>query len=149
MAGSTTSLVSCLPFPTRWFEAAANSPLLRHYHLLLPPNGATSSSCLLVRYNGLATILLLCRLLRSRSYPEQQAPTFYQIIYLFFGLITVVVGVLCWFFVLTLLQLQISDTKDRLKAVERLKANQQGIVSQKFKIEHTWKPSRSQSYTFS
>jgi uncharacterized membrane protein YhhN len=50
-----------------------------------------------------------------------------QIIYLFFGLITVIVGVASYFLVSdSPSQAKFLSPEDRLKAVERLKANQQG-----------------------
>jgi len=86
--------------------------------------------------NGLATIFCsplcygLARIRGSSLYT-------YQIIYLFFGLITVIVGVASYFLVSdSPSQAKFLSPEDRLKAVERLKANQQGITAAKFNWGH-------------
>jgi predicted MFS family arabinose efflux permease len=63
------------------------------------------------------------------------APTLYryQVVYLFFGLLTIVVGLTTyWWAHDSPGEARYLSAEDRLKAVDRLKANQQGIVSHKF-----------------
>lgn len=61
----------------------------------------------------------------------------YQIVYLFFGVISFVAGIGSYFWLSDSPgQAKYLNEEDRLKAVERLKANQQGIVSHKFNIKH-------------
>jgi len=82
--------------------------------------------------NGLATIICSA-LVYGLAHIESSTLYTYQIVYIFFGVLTFVVGVASYFW--------LSDSpatagflspEDRLKAVERLRANQQGIVSHKF-----------------
>ncbi|KAK9777093.1 putative Major facilitator superfamily domain-containing protein [Seiridium cardinale] len=57
----------------------------------------------------------------------------YQVVYLFFGLLTIVVGLATyWWAHDSPGEARYLSKEDRLKAVDRLKANQQGIVSHKF-----------------
>lgn len=63
----------------------------------------------------------------------------YQVVYLFFGLLTIVVGVVTyWWAHDSPGEARYLTPEDRLKAVDRLKANQQGIVSHKFNWKHVW-----------
>ncbi|CAA9963847.1 MFS general substrate transporter [Pyrenophora teres f. maculata] len=61
----------------------------------------------------------------------------YQIVYLFFGLLTIAIG-LCtyWWAHDSPGEARYLSPEDRLKAVDRLKANQQGIVSHTFNWKH-------------
>lgn len=96
-------------------------------------------------HSGLATIFCsplcygLARIRGSSLYTYQVGLSFFlgprhlakvfiiQIIYLFFGLITVIVGVGSYFLVSdSPAKAKFLTPEDRLKAVERLKANQQG-----------------------
>jgi sugar phosphate permease len=57
----------------------------------------------------------------------------YQVVYLFFGLFTIVIGLVTyWWAHDSPGEARYLTPEDRLKAVDRLKANQQGIVSHKF-----------------
>lgn len=57
----------------------------------------------------------------------------YQIVYLFFGLVTIVIGLTTyWWAHDSPGEARYLSPQDRLKAVDRLKANQQGIISHKF-----------------
>jgi predicted MFS family arabinose efflux permease len=57
----------------------------------------------------------------------------YQIVYLFFGLLTIAIGLTTyWWAHDSPGEARYLSPEDRLKAVDRLKANQQGIVSHKF-----------------
>lgn len=57
----------------------------------------------------------------------------YQIVYLFFGLVTIVIGLATyWWAHDSPADARYLSAEDRLKAVDRLKANQQGIVSHRF-----------------
>jgi len=57
----------------------------------------------------------------------------YQVVYLFFGLLTIVIGsVTYWWAHDSPGEARFLSPEDRLKAVDRVKANQQGIVSHKF-----------------
>lgn len=57
----------------------------------------------------------------------------YQVVYLFFGLLTIVIGLTTYFWAHDSPgEARYLTPEDRLKAVDRLKANQQGIVSHKF-----------------
>jgi predicted MFS family arabinose efflux permease len=59
----------------------------------------------------------------------------YQIVYLFFGLLTIVVGLITyWWAHDSPGEARYLSAEDRLKAVDRLKANQQGIVSHNFNL---------------
>ncbi|EAT78946.2 hypothetical protein SNOG_13499 [Parastagonospora nodorum SN15] len=61
----------------------------------------------------------------------------YQIVYLFFGLLTIAVGLITyWWAHDSPGEARFLSHEDRLKAVDRLKANQQGIVSHKFNWKH-------------
>ncbi|RMZ67284.1 MFS transporter [Pyrenophora seminiperda CCB06] len=61
----------------------------------------------------------------------------YQVVYLFFGLLTIVVGLgTYWWAHDSPGEARYLSPEDRLKAVDRLKANQQGIVSHKFNWKH-------------
>ncbi|PSK60735.1 MFS transporter-like protein 73 [Elsinoe australis] len=61
----------------------------------------------------------------------------YQVVYLFFGLMTIVIGLSTyWWAHDSPGEARYLSTEDRLKAVDRLKANQQGIVSHKFNWAH-------------
>jgi predicted MFS family arabinose efflux permease len=61
----------------------------------------------------------------------------YQIVYLFFGLLTILVGLTTyWWAHDSPGEARYLTPEDRLKAVDRLKANQQGIVSHKFNWKH-------------
>jgi predicted MFS family arabinose efflux permease len=61
----------------------------------------------------------------------------YQIVYLFFGLLTISVGLITyWWAQDSPGEARYLSPEDRLKAVDRLKANQQGIVSHKFNWKH-------------
>ncbi|KAJ8116818.1 hypothetical protein OPT61_g1855 [Boeremia exigua] len=63
----------------------------------------------------------------------------YQIVYLFFGLFTIVIGIITyWWAHDSPGEARFLSPEDRLKAVDRLKANQQGIVSHKFNWKHVW-----------
>jgi predicted MFS family arabinose efflux permease len=60
----------------------------------------------------------------------------YQIVYLFFGLLTIAVGLATyWWAHDSPGEARYLSPEDRLKAVDRLKANQQGIVSHKFQFK--------------
>jgi len=57
----------------------------------------------------------------------------YQVVYLFFGLLTIVVGLVTYFWAHDSPgEARYLSEEDRSKAVDRLKANQQGIVSHRF-----------------
>ncbi|KAH0167777.1 MFS general substrate transporter, partial [Aureobasidium melanogenum] len=57
----------------------------------------------------------------------------YQVVYLFFGLLTICIGLITyWWAHDSPGEARYLSPEDRLKAVDRLKANQQGIVSHKF-----------------
>jgi len=61
----------------------------------------------------------------------------YQVVYLFFGLLTIVVGLgTYWWAHDSPGEARYLSPEDRLKAIDRLKANQQGIVSHKFNWKH-------------
>ena len=61
----------------------------------------------------------------------------YQVVYLFFGLLTIVIGLVTyWWAHDSPGEARYLSPEDRLKAVDRLKANQQGIVSHKFNWKH-------------
>ncbi|KAK5132532.1 hypothetical protein LTR08_008849 [Meristemomyces frigidus] len=61
----------------------------------------------------------------------------YQVVYLFFGLLTIVIGAATfWWAQDSPGEARYLTPQDRLKAVDRLKANQQGIVSHKFNFKH-------------
>ena len=61
----------------------------------------------------------------------------YQIVYLFFGLLTIAIGLITyWWAHDSPGEARFLSPEDRLKAVDRLKANQQGIVSHKFNWKH-------------
>ncbi|KAF1829431.1 allantoate permease [Decorospora gaudefroyi] len=61
----------------------------------------------------------------------------YQVVYLFFGLLTIVIGIITyWWAHDSPGEARYLTPEDRLKAVDRLKANQQGIVSHKFSWKH-------------
>ncbi|KAF4554125.1 MFS-type transporter-like protein 80 [Elsinoe fawcettii] len=61
----------------------------------------------------------------------------YQVVYLFFGLATIVIGLSTyWWAHDSPGEARYLSAEDRLKAVDRLKANQQGIVSHKFNWSH-------------
>jgi predicted MFS family arabinose efflux permease len=61
----------------------------------------------------------------------------YQIVYLFFGLLTITIGLTTyWWAHDSPGEARFLTPEDRLKAVDRLKANQQGIVSHKFQWKH-------------
>jgi hypothetical protein len=63
----------------------------------------------------------------------------YQVVYLFFGLMTIVIGISTyWWANDSPGEARFLTPEDRLKAVDRLKANQQGIVSHKFNWKHVW-----------
>lgn len=63
----------------------------------------------------------------------------YQIVYLFFGLLTIVIGISTyWWAHDSPGEARYLSPEDRLKAVDRLKANQQGIISHKFNWKHVW-----------
>lgn len=63
----------------------------------------------------------------------------YQVVYLFFGLLTIVIGLSTyWWANDSPGEARYLSPEDRLKAVDRLKANQQGIVSHKFNWKHVW-----------
>ncbi|KAJ4347396.1 hypothetical protein N0V95_005493 [Ascochyta clinopodiicola] len=63
----------------------------------------------------------------------------YQIVYLFFGLFTIVIGLITyWWAHDSPGEARFLTPEDRLKAVDRLKANQQGIVSHTFNWKHVW-----------
>lgn len=60
----------------------------------------------------------------------------YQIVYLFFGLMTIVVGLATyWWAHDSPGDARYLSPEDRLKAVDRLKANQQGVISHEFKFK--------------
>lgn len=60
----------------------------------------------------------------------------YQIVYLFFGLLTIVIGLATyWWAHDSPGEARYLSPEDRLKAVDRLKANQQGIISHKFNFK--------------
>lgn len=59
--------------------------------------------------------------------------------YLFFGLLTIVIRLgTYWWANDSPGEARFLTPEDRLKAVDRLKANQQGIVSHKFNWKHVW-----------
>jgi len=136
MAASTnfSSLAGCR-FLLGWFEAAC----LPLFSLITIAYYRRSEQPIRIAAwygtNGIATILcsaIIYGLARIRSDTLHT----YQIVYLFFGLITFVVGVASYFW--------LSDSpataryltpEDRLKAVERLRANQQGSASTAFKFK--------------
>jgi len=61
----------------------------------------------------------------------------YQMVYLFFGLLTIVIGLITyWWAHDSPGEARFLTPEDRLKAVDRVKANQQGIVSHKFNWSH-------------
>lgn len=61
----------------------------------------------------------------------------YQIIFLFFGLITVVYSVLVWFFLPdSPMTARFLQGDDKLVAIERLRANNQGIENDEWKWKH-------------
>jgi len=61
----------------------------------------------------------------------------YQMVYLFFGLLTIVIGLITyWWAHDSPGEARFLTPEDRLKAVDRVKANQQGIVSHKFNWKH-------------
>lgn len=61
----------------------------------------------------------------------------YQVVYLFFGLFTIVIGLITyWWAHDSPGEARYLTPEDRLKAVDRLKANQQGIVSHTFNWKH-------------
>ena len=63
----------------------------------------------------------------------------YQVVYLFFGLLTIFIGLTTyWWANDSPGEARYLSPEDRLKAVDRLKANQQGIVSHKFNWKHVW-----------
>jgi len=63
----------------------------------------------------------------------------YQVVYLFFGLLTIVVGIVTyWWAHDSPGEARFLTAEDRLKAVDRLKANQQGIVAHNFNWKHVW-----------
>jgi len=60
----------------------------------------------------------------------------YQIVYLFFGLVTIVIGIATyWWAHDSPGEARYLSPEDRLKAVDRLKANQQGVISHEFKFK--------------
>lgn len=138
MAGSTNfaGLAACR-FLLGWFEAAA-IPLfsvitISFYRRTEQP---LRVACW-YGTNGLATIFCSAVCYGLARIPNSKLHV-YQIIYLFFGLITVLVGVAAWWLVPdSPATARYLSPEDRLKAVERLKANQQGIVSQKFRFEQS------------
>lgn len=57
----------------------------------------------------------------------------YQVVYIFFGLLTIVIGLTTyWWAQDSPGEARYLSTQDRLRAVDRLKANQQGIISHNF-----------------
>ncbi|KAH8671556.1 major facilitator superfamily domain-containing protein [Xylariales sp. PMI_506] len=63
----------------------------------------------------------------------------YQVVYLFFGVLTIVIGLATyWWAHDSPSEARFLSAEDRLKAVDRLKANQQGIISHNF----NWKQVR-------
>lgn len=138
MAGSTNfaGLAACR-FLLGWFEAAA-IPLfsvitISFYRRTEQP---LRVACW-YGTNGLATIFCSAVCYGLARIPNSKLHV-YQIIYLFFGLLTIIVGILAWFLVADSPgEAKFLSPEDRLKAVERLKANQQGIVSQKFRFEQS------------
>jgi predicted MFS family arabinose efflux permease len=57
----------------------------------------------------------------------------YQVVYLFFGLLTIAIGLITyWWAHDSPGEARFLSPEDRLKAIDRVKANQQGIVSHKF-----------------
>lgn len=61
----------------------------------------------------------------------------YQIVYLFFGCLTIAIGLITyWWAHDSPGEARFLSPEDRLKAVERVKANQQGINSHKFNWKH-------------
>ncbi|EUC36327.1 hypothetical protein COCCADRAFT_88489 [Bipolaris zeicola 26-R-13] len=63
----------------------------------------------------------------------------YQIVYLFFGLLTICIGLITyWWAHDSPGEARFLSPEDRLKAIERLKANQQGIISHKFNWSHVF-----------
>lgn len=73
----------------------------------------------------------------------------YQVVYLFFGLLTIVVGLATyWWAHDSPGEARYLSTEDRLKAVDRLKANQQGIVSHKFNWSQVFEAWSEPKYYF-
>ena len=63
----------------------------------------------------------------------------YQVVYLFFGLLTILIGLTTYFWAHDSPgEARYLTPEDRLKAVDRLKANQQGIVSHKFNFKQVF-----------
>lgn len=61
----------------------------------------------------------------------------YQVVYLFFGLLTIAIGIITyWWAHDSPGEARYLTPEDRLKAVDRLKANQQGIVAHNFNWKH-------------
>ena len=61
----------------------------------------------------------------------------YQIIFLVFGLITVITAPILWYFMdNSVAEARFLSKEDRVKAVERLRSNNTGIVSSKFRWGH-------------
>lgn len=134
------------------------SPFIQlNHHSVLPPLRAANKNSGMVRHERDRYDSMQCHHLRTGAYQIRHiaygtlsrrhtlirwqltllpASEQYQIVYLFFGLITFVVGVASYFW--------LSDSpataryltpEDRLKAVERLRANQQGSASTAFKFK--------------
>jgi len=137
MSASTNfrSLMACR-FLLGWFEAAC----LPLFSVITISFYRRSEQPLRVAAwystNGLATIICSA-LVYGLAHIRSATLYTYQIVYLFFGLLTFVCGVASYFW--------LSDgpdsaryltPEDRLKAVERLKANQQGIKNTKFNFKH-------------
>ncbi|KAF2036758.1 allantoate permease [Setomelanomma holmii] len=73
----------------------------------------------------------------------------YQIVYLFFGLLTIVVGLVTyWWAHDSPGEARYLTPEDRLKAVDRLKANQQGVVSHTFKWKQVFEAWGELKYWF-
>ncbi|KAM0755202.1 MFS general substrate transporter [Meredithblackwellia eburnea MCA 4105] len=88
--------------------------------------------------NGLATILGSI-LVYGLGHIHSTKIHSYQIIFLVFGIITVFVAPLVWLLIdNSVEEARFLSEEDKKKAVERLRANNTGIVSSEFKWAHIW-----------
>jgi hypothetical protein len=62
-----------------------------------------------------------------------------QVIFLFCGLLTVVYGVIVWIFMPdSPMEAKFLNQREKVIAVERLRANQMGIISREWRWDHAW-----------
>lgn len=67
----------------------------------------------------------------------------YQIIFLFFGVITVAFSVLMFFYMPdSPVEAKFLNDHDKVIAVERLRMNQQGVMSREWRWDHLWESLR-------